>query len=76
MEPQLMALALSRLRIGYSTWPAEFQQPARGDSEPGRFRGTLFDEVEERWHCGHRHGTGTEATRCAREQNGLKRPLG
>ena len=71
-----MPLAPTPLRVGYSTWPAEFQEPARGDAEAGRFRGTLFDEVEERWHCGHRHQTGTEATRCARRQYRLQRPLG
>jgi hypothetical protein len=66
-----MRLAPGRLRIGYSTWPAEFQQGVKGAPEPGRFRGTLFDEVGERWHCGHRHLTGSEATRCAREQSAL-----
>jgi len=71
-----MRPALGRLRIGYSTWPAEFQQPVKGDPEPGRFRGTLFDDLGAWWHCGHRHLSGTEATRCGREQNRLQGPLG
>jgi hypothetical protein len=60
-----MRAAVGRLRSSYSTWPAEFLS---GASEPGRFRGSLVDQLGEWWHCGHRHFTTSEASRCAREQ--------
>jgi len=54
-----------KLHAQYSTWPAEADV---GDPERGRFRGVLVDDVGEWWHCEHRHASGSEAARCAREQ--------
>jgi len=53
------------LFAGYTTWPAEAEP---GEPERAKFRGLLVDNIGEWWHCAHRHASGSEATRCAREQ--------
>ena len=49
----------------YSTWPAEAEV---GQPKQGWFRGMLLDDVGEWWTCQHQHASGSDATRCAREQ--------
>ncbi len=55
----------------FSTWPAEAGVVVTvGEPWPeqGRFRAMLVDDVGEWWQYEHRHPSGSEATRCAREQ--------